>query len=150
MQPRKLNQRIISTMKNSTEVIRQIARVRSQSPWFVYLQSCLPSSRHSAVNGSTRLMDDTFHGKRPTMISSGIFLNTATAPVSVMKITCYHAHNCFTNCRFPKCPSFYMWEPSGTAWLLWLAFKSFTNKKFSLGSKFRGGNHPRKLNLLKI
>ena len=42
-------------------------------------------------------------------------------------------------------------EPSGTVWLFGhFAHVKFFKNKFTLGSKFHGGNHPWKLDLLKI
>ena len=61
----------------------------------------------------------------------------------------------FHQLPLPKCPCmcdiYVRREPSGTAWqLLPFACVKFFKLKITLGSKFRGDNHPRKLTCLKI
>ena len=140
MQPRKLNQQITNATKNWTGVIWLIAHVVTLA--------CLPSSSNCAANGSTFLQKnstDAWYLPWQMANDSSLFLNSNS--ISVMKIL-------WSNCHFPNVFAYtYVVFTNAECLLIvhdCLHVLKFPKTKNYIGSKFHGGNHPRKLNCLKI
>ena len=115
-------------------------------------QSCLLSFSHSASNGSTFLQKKEHRHVILFMANGQWFFHLSQQQRYYLVLACKQLFHqllllkCSCICGIHICR-----EPSGTVWLFghFAHVKIFKNK-FTLGSKFHGGKHPWKLDLLKI